>query len=177
MRGVVADDRIGDGGEKRHELFHPLRLLAPGEPGHVAGPLAEAEFEDVGGMAEQFQKAIGSLFLDDGVGILLPLQIERGDVQTRGEQNRRGPQRGVAAGVVTVVGDDDMGCESPQQRGLPGRQRCSHRGHDARHAGVIDGDGVEVPFDEDGPIHPPHGVFRPMQVVQQTRLVEDLGFR
>ncbi len=145
-----------------------------GERGHVAAPLAEGELEDVDRRAEDLVETVHALLLDQRVGVLLPLQVERRDLEARGEEDRRGPERGVAARFVAVVGDDDAARVPAEERGLSGCQRGPHGGDHARDAGMIDGDGVEVAFHEDGPIDLPHGVLGAMQVVEQPRLVEDL---
>ena len=127
-------------------------------------------------LPRSFQETIDAMFLNERVGIFLALEIERRNVSPA-EKHRRRAKRRLAAGIVAVVRDDDARREPPQQRSLTGRERRAHRRDDARHAGMIDGDGVEIAFDENGAVDPPHRVLRSMQVVQEPRFVEDLRLR
>jgi hypothetical protein len=47
------------------------------------------------------------MFLHQRIGVLLPLQVERGDMEAGRKEDRCRAERGGPAGVVAVVGDDE----------------------------------------------------------------------
>src|SRR5207245_4985156 len=121
LGGIVSDHRICYSGQERNERVYARGLVASAQHLDVAGPFLEREVENVGGVSEELEEAVDAVLLDERIGIFFALQVERGHSQSRGKKNRGGAERGVAAGVIAVVGDDHARCVTPQKRRLPAR--------------------------------------------------------